>query len=64
MRGEGVIGEQPVIDPGQRHVYSSGTLIETPVGTMEGSYGMVSKSGESFSVPIPVFRLAIPGVLN
>lgn len=62
--GDGVIGKQPVIQPGERHTYSSGTLIETPVGTMEGRYGMVSPSGDHFDIPIPIFRLAMPGVLN
>jgi len=64
VHGDGVIGEQPSIAPGQTHTYSSGTVIETPVGTMEGSYGMVSETGTPFDAPIPVFRLAVPGVLN
>ena len=64
VHGDGVIGEQPEIAPGEKHVYSSGTVIETPVGTMEGRYGMVSASGSPFDARIPVFRLAVPGVLN
>jgi ApaG protein len=64
VHGDGVIGKQPVILPGERHTYSSGTIIETPVGTMEGRYGMASPSGDQFDVPIPIFRLAMPGVLN
>ena len=64
VHGDGDVGEQPDIQPGQKHVYSSGAVIETPVGTMEGRYGMVSQTGEHFDVPIPVFRLAVPGVLN
>jgi ApaG protein len=64
VHGDGVVGEQPEILPGQKHIYSSGAVIETPVGTMEGRYGMVSKTGENFDAPIPVFRLAVPGVLN
>jgi len=64
VHGDGVIGEQPEIFPGKTHTYSSGTLIETPVGTMEGRYGMVSKLEGKFDTPIPVFRLAVPGVLN
>jgi len=64
VHGDGVIGEQPEIQPGRKHVYSSGTLIETPVGTMEGRYGMISASGENFDAAIPVFRLSVPGVLN
>jgi ApaG protein len=64
VQGEGVIGEQPHIAPGETHVYTSGAIIETPVGTMEGRYGMVSEAGEIFDTAIPVFRLAVPGVLN
>jgi ApaG protein len=64
VNGDGVIGEQPRILPGETHTYSSGTIIETPVATMEGRYGMIDNSGQAFDAPIPVFRLAIPGVLN
>lgn len=64
VAGEGVVGEQPVIPPGATHRYSSGAVIETPVGVMEGSYGMVTEDGVSFPAPIPVFRLAVPGILN
>jgi len=64
VRGDGVVGEQPRIRPGEFHRYSSLSIIDTPVGTMEGSYGMVDDDGESFSASIPVFRLAIPGILN
>jgi ApaG protein len=64
VAGEGVVGEQPCIPPGQAHRYSSGAIIETPVGVMEGSYGMVTDDGISFPAPIPAFRLAVPGILN
>lgn len=64
VHGDGVVGEQPEIQPGETHCYSSGAMIETPVGTMEGKYGMVSRGGDRFDTPIPVFRLAVPGVLN
>jgi len=64
VRGDGVVGEQPRIRPGKYHRYSSLSIIETPVGTMEGSYGMVDDDGESFTASIPVFRLAVPGILN
>lgn len=64
VHGDGVVGEQPTIAPGESHTYSSGTIIDTPVGTMEGRYGMVSQAGEHFDVMIPVFRLAVPGILN
>ena len=64
MRGDGVVGEQPKIPPGKMHRYSSGAVLETPVGTMEGSYGMVTDDGEHFEAPIPRFRLAVPGILH
>jgi len=64
VRGDGVVGEQPRIRPGEIHRYSSLSIIETPVGTMEGSYGMVDDDGQAFSASIPIFRLAIPGILN
>jgi ApaG protein len=64
VRGDGVVGEQPRIRPGKFHRYSSLSIIETPVGTMEGSYGMIDDDGESFSASIPIFRLAVPGILN
>ncbi len=64
VQGEGVVGEQPHILPGQQHRYSSGAVIETPVGTMEGSYGMRTDDGSQFRADIPCFRLAVPGVLH
>ncbi len=64
VRGDGVVGEQPRIRPGKCHRYSSMSIIDTPVGTMEGSYGMIDTDGEPFSAPIPIFRLAVPGILN
>ena len=64
VQGEGVVGEQPHILPGQQHRYSSGAVIETPVGTMEGTYGMRSDDGARFRTEIPRFRLAVPGVLH
>ena len=64
VHGDGVIGEQPHIKPGKTHTYSSGAVIETPVGTMEGRYGMVGEAGTHFDASIPVFGLAVPGVLN
>jgi len=64
VRGDGVIGEQPRILPGQLHRYSSGAVLDTPVGTMEGSYNMLSDDGISFEARIPRFRLAVPGILN
>jgi ApaG protein len=64
VAGDGVVGEQPCIAPGETHRYSSGTVIETPVGVMQGSYGMVSEDGVSFPATIPAFRLAVPGILH
>ena len=64
VRGSGVVGEQPYLRPGQGFRYSSGAVIETPVGAMQGSYQMVSDDGLAFDAPIPPFRLAIPGVLH
>ena len=64
VAGDGVVGEQPCIAPGSAHRYSSGAVIETPVGVMEGSYGMVDEAGVRFPAPIPAFRLAVPGILH
>jgi ApaG protein len=63
-RGDGVVGEQPYLKPGQGFRYSSGAVIETPVGTMQGSYQMVADDGRHFDAPIAPFRLAMPGVLH
>ncbi|MEZ4267927.1 MAG: Co2+/Mg2+ efflux protein ApaG [Myxococcota bacterium] len=64
VRGPGVIGEQPVLEPGQAHEYTSACPLRTQVGTMHGSYQMVSASGESFDAEIAPFTLALPNVLN
>ena len=64
VRGEGVVGEQPRLEPGQGFRYSSGAVLETPVGTMQGSYQMVDGEGRQFDAPIPLFRLAMPGILH
>jgi ApaG protein len=64
VRGDGVVGEQPRLAPGQGFRYSSGAVIETPVGSMHGSYQMQTDDGERFDAPIPPFRLAQPGVLQ
>ncbi len=64
VRGEGVVGEQPDIAPGDRYRYTSGTILETPVGTMQGSYTMRSDDGLEFDADIPVFTLAIPHILH
>lgn len=62
--GEGVVGEQPHLQPGQGFRYSSGAILETPVGSMQGRYRMLADDGEQFDAPIAPFRLAMPGVLH
>jgi ApaG protein len=64
VRGEGVVGEQPHLKPGEVFRYTSGTVIETPVGTMEGEYEMVADDGQSFMAPIDRFALSVPRVLH
>ena len=64
VEGPGVVGLQPVIDPGESFQYSSGAIIETETGTMHGSYRMVTDAGESFDVPIPMFLLAPPRTIH
>ena len=64
VRGDGVVGEQPHLAPGQGFRYSSGAILETPVGTMQGSYQMVEDDGDEFDAPIAPFRLAVPGLLH
>lgn len=59
VQGEGVVGEQPIIAPGSEFQYTSGAIIETPMGTMQGHYVMQDEEGETFHIDIPVFRLAI-----
>ncbi len=62
--GEGVVGEQPVIEAGGEYVYNSFCVLETPVGCMEGHYHMIDEDGDQFDTAIPRFTLAVPGVLN
>jgi ApaG protein len=64
VRGDGVVGEQPFLKPGQGFRYSSGAVLETPAGSMEGSYRMIDTDGEEFDASIPPFTLAIPGSLH
>jgi ApaG protein len=64
VRGDGVVGEQPYLKPGQGFRYSSGAVLETPVGAMQGSYQMVGDDGSQFDAPIAAFRLAMPGLLH
>jgi len=62
--GEGVVGEQPLIHPGEIYEYTSGAVLETSLGTMRGSYDMLADDGTRFAAPIPVFTLSIPRTLH
>lgn len=64
VEGDGVVGEQPRIKANDEYTYSSGTALDTPVGVMQGQYLMIDEQGESFTVEIEPFRLAVPHVLN
>jgi len=64
VRGDGVVGEQPHLQPGQAFQYTSGAVLETAVGTMRGTYQMVADDGRRFDAPIPPFVLAIPRTLH
>ncbi|MBV9841230.1 MAG: Co2+/Mg2+ efflux protein ApaG [Sphingomonadaceae bacterium] len=64
VRGEGVVGEQPLIGPGDSYDYVSGCPLHTPSGTMEGSYQMLAASGASFDATIPRFALLAPVTLH
>ena len=64
VRGEGVVGEQPRIEPGDQFTYTSGAVLRTSVGTMEGSYGMTGDDGTRFDAPIPPFTLSVPRTLH
>jgi len=64
VRGLGVVGEQPLLKPGEVFEYTSGTAIATPVGSMRGSYQMVAEDGQHFDAEIPEFTLSIPRALH
>ena len=64
VSGDGVVGEQPHLDPGEEFRYSSGAVLETPVGAMQGLYRMEADNGMNFDAPIAPFTLAVPGVLH
>ena len=64
VKGQGVVGQQPVLKPGESFEYTSGTSIPTAVGTMRGSYRMVAEDGLAFDVPIAPFTLSIPRTLH
>ena len=64
VRGEGVVGEQPILNPGEKFEYTSGTPLTTPYGFMEGHYEMETKSGSKFDASIPLFSLDSPYISN
>ena len=64
VKGEGVVGEQPHLKPGEGFQYTSGTMLETPVGTMHGSYQMVTDDGVEFEADIDLFTLSAPRILH
>ncbi len=64
VRGQGVVGEQPLLKPSQSFEYTSGTVLTTQVGTMRGSYQMQADDGKQFAVDIPQFVLSVPRVLH
>jgi len=64
VHGEGVIGKQPYLKPGETFEYSSGTILETPVGAMQGYYDMTRDDGSHFKADIAPFTLSVPGSLH
>ena len=64
VKGLGVVGEQPLLQPGESFEYTSGTAMATPVGTMQGTYQMVAEDGIKFDAEIPKFTLSMPRVLH
>jgi ApaG protein len=62
--GEGVVGEQPWLQPGEGFEYTSGAVLETDIGTMRGSYDVLADDGTRFAAPIPAFTLSIPRTLH
>ena len=64
VKGSGVVGQQPLIKPGQSYQHSSGAVIHTEIGDMKGTYTMQSSNGDLFAAPIPLFILAVPHMLH
>jgi ApaG protein len=64
VKGQGVVGAQPKLKPGESFEYTSGSMLATPVGTMRGSYQMIADDGTRFDAPIPEFTLSAPRVLH
>lgn len=64
IHGEGVVGEQPFLQPGETYSYTSSATLETPVGTMHGAYDMLAEDGTHFNAPVEKFTLSIPRTLH
>jgi len=64
VKGKGVVGQQPFIKPGESFEYTSGTIINSSIGDMKGSYTMQAENGENFDAEIPLFVLATPNMLH
>jgi ApaG protein len=64
VKGLGVVGQQPLLQPGESFEYTSGTHLETAVGTMHGTYQMVAEDGQHFDASIPLFTLSVPRILH
>jgi len=64
VRGDGVVGEQPYLEPGEGFRYTSGTVLDTPIGSMEGSYHLCADDGQEFDAPIKAFSLSDPRILH
>ncbi len=64
VKGLGVVGQQPLLKPGESFEYTSGASIPTAVGTMHGSYQMMAADGMAFDAPIPLFTLSVPRTLH
>ncbi len=64
VRGQGVVGEQPYLRPGEAFQYTSGAVLDTAVGTMRGTYQMLGDDGNHFDADIPVFTLSVPRILH
>jgi ApaG protein len=64
VKGPGVVGQQPLLNPGESFEYTSGASIPTSVGTMQGSYQMLAADGKAFDAPIPLFTLSVPRTLH
>ena len=64
VSGEGVVGEQPWLQPGEDFTYTSGAVLETQLGTMQGRYDMIADDGTRFDAPIPLFTLSVPRTLH